>query len=579
MAFDGFVTRCIADELNYNLAGGKIDKVYQPDKRDLIIFVHTKHGGYKLFLSAETNRPGIYITTQEYEYPLTPPSFCMLARKHLIGGRIVNIEQKGWQRIIEITLETRDELGFSVNKKLIIEIMGKHSNITLVDLNSGKIIDAIKRISFDVNRARQILPGVTYQYPPPQEKLSPEEVIEVISVVTKNSTCSADATADNKELLNGDANAILSKIDGISPLLSRELAESHSPCQKLASWLDSIKNCDLDCKIYLNSENTPLDFHTLKIDEYVGLDFIKKESVSETIESFYLSRDVSNRIRQTSSVLIKHTGTLLKKLYLKKQRLCEDILKAQNSEKYRLYGELLTANLHSIKNGADSVSVLNYYDNQMIDIPLDKRYSPSKNAQRYFKKYNKAKTAIIEKNVQLKQTESDIAYLESVVSFLDSAETLSDIANIRQELIESGFLRQRKKDIKKTKQKVTFAPFEYKLSDGHIVMAGKNNKENDALTLKKASKNDIWFHTKDIPGSHTILFTNGTKLSGIDENAIYEAASVAAYHSKARSSENVPVDYTLVKHVKKPSGAKPGMVIFTDNKTVYVNPKVPKSSQ
>ncbi len=574
MAFDGFVTRCIANELNHNLSGGKIDKVYQPDKRDLVIFVHTKNGGYKLFLSAETNRSGIYITTQEYEYPLTPPSFCMLARKHLIGGRIVNIEQRDWQRIIEITLETRDDLGFNANKKLIIEIMGKHSNITLVDLNSGKIIDAIKRISFDVNRARQILPGVTYQYPPLQKKISPEDAITEATNLSHAST-----VADTGKIFSNDANAILNKIDGISPLLSRELAETISPCGKLATWLAAIEDCNLDCKIYLNSEKAPLDFHTLKIDEYADLDFIKKESVSETIESFYLSRDVSNRIKQTSSVLIKHLGTLLKKSYLKKQRLCEDILKAQNSDKYRLYGELLTANLHSAKNGEDCAHILNYYNNQMVDIPLDKRYSPSKNAQRYFKKYNKAKVAIIEKNIQLEQTQNDIAYLESVVNFLDSAETLSDIANIRQELIENGFLRQRKKDIKKTKQKATFAPFEYQLSDGYVVMAGKNNKENDALTLKKASKNDIWFHTKDIPGSHVLLFTNGTKLNDIDENIIYEAASIAAYHSKARSSENIPVDYTLVKHVKKPNGAKPGMVIFTDNKTVYVNPKVPKSSQ
>ncbi len=574
MAFDGFVTRCIANELNHNLSGGKIDKVYQPDKRDLVIFVHTKNGGYKLFLSAETNRPGIYITTQEYEYPLTPPSFCMLARKHLIGGRIVNIKQRDWQRIIEITLETRDDLGFNANKKLIIEIMGKHSNITLVDLNSGKIIDAIKRISFDVNRARQILPGVTYQYPPLQKKISPEDAITEATNLSYAST-----VADTGKIFSNDANAILNKIDGISPLLSRELAETISPCGKLATWLAAIEDCDLDCKIYLNSEKAPLDFHTLKIDEYADLDFIKKESVSETIESFYLSRDVSNRIKQTSSVLIKHLGTLLKKSYLKKQRLCEDILKAQNSDKYRLYGELLTANLHSAKNGEDCAHILNYYNNQMVDIPLDKRYSPSKNAQLYFKKYNKAKVAIIEKNIQLEQTQNDIAYLESVVNFLDSAETLSDIANIRQELIENGFLRQRKKDIKKTKQKATFAPFEYQLSDGYVVMAGKNNKENDALTLKKASKNDIWFHTKDIPGSHVLLFTNGTKLNDIDENIIYEAASIAAYHSKARSSENIPVDYTLVKHVKKPNGAKPGMVIFTDNKTVYVNPKVPKSSQ
>lgn len=554
MAFDGLVTRAVANELSDKLTFGKIDKIYQPDKNELVIFVHTKNGKYKLFVSADTNHAGIYISDEEYQNPLNPPALCMLLRKHLIGGRITEISQKSWERIIEIVFETRDELGFSANKKLIVEIMGKHSNIVLVDMKTSKIIDAVKRISIDINRARQILPGIIYQYPPSQNKIPLERAVKA----------SFHNMTDSRDILN--------TIEGIAPVTSRELFASENPAQTISTWLTALKERKNDCRVYFKDGNMPFDFHVLPLKEYAGLSSIVLDSVSAAVQYYYSHRETSNRIKQKSSDLSKHTSHMLKKLYLKKQRLSEDILAAQNSEKYRLYGELLTANIHLVKPGAESVKLLNYYTGENINIPLDKRYHPSKNAQNYFKKYSKAKTAVIEKKRQLTTTDTDIKYLESVMTFIDSSDSLSSIESIRSELIETGFLKRKKLSQKDNRKKSDINPYTYKTSDGLTVMAGRNNKENDALTMKKASKNDIWFHTKDIPGSHTLLFTEGKEVS---DNDIFEAAAIAAYHSKAHASENVPVDYTKVRFVKKPNGAKPGMVIFTDNKTVYVTPKLP----
>lgn len=559
MAFDGLVTRAVVNELSDKLTLGKIDKIYHPEKNELVFFIHTTSGKYKLYASVDTSHAGIYLSEEDYQNPLTPSSFCMLMRKHLLSGRITSIEQKDWERIVEINLETRDEMGFNLNRKLIIEIMGKHSNIVLVDANSMKIIDSIKRISFDTSRERQLLPGLIYEYPPAQEKTRPDEAEESLL---------REAQSPKN---------ILDQIQGISPLISRELFEATDRYALLGKYLDDLENRNLEPKVFLKEDGTPLDFHSLHIDSLEGADFKAFDSISQTIEYYYSHRESSNRVRQKSSDLCRHVSSTLKKLYLKKQKLLEDIHQAENSDRYRLFGELLTANMHLVKQGDSSVKVLNYYDGSEVEIPLDKRYAPSKNAQNFYKKYNKAKTAIVEKNHQLESTNGDIQYLESVLSFIEMADKTETIDTIREELIDSGFLRRRKMSEKQKRgKKDMISPYSYITSDGFKVEAGRNNKENDVLTTKKAARTDIWFHTKDIPGSHTILYTEGREPSDI---AIFEAAAIAAFHSKGQMSENVPVDYTQVKYVKKPSGAKPGMVIFTDNKTVYVTPKLPAISK
>ncbi len=555
MAFDGIVTAAMAHELREKLLLGKIEKVYQPEPDELVFHIHTKNGKHRLYASAASDHARVHLITDNPPNPPVPLSFCMLLRKHLQGGRITDISQKDSERIIEITLETLDELGFTVNKRLIIEIMGKHSNIILVDLNTGKIMDSIKRVSIDVNRARQVLPGKIYEYPPAQDKVPFKEV------------CAADL-----QDISRDPKSMLGKVGGISPAVAQLLASAADPYTELEAVRSALTSGEYEPCVYLKDDGTPGDFHVIPLGLYPEVKTF--DTVSEMLDYYFVNKESSNRIKQKSVDLEKTLTATLDKLKLKRQRLGEDMIKAENSEKYRLYGELLTANIHMIKPGADKVTVLNYYDGSDIEIPLDSKIPAAKNAQKYFKKYGKAKTALKEKQIQIEETDQDIQYLESVYSFLENVETIDEIDSIREELVESGFLRKRKTVGIKKKAKIK--PHQYETGDGFRVLAGHNNNENDQLTFKMAGSKDYWFHTKDIPGSHVILFTEGRELT---ETAIFDAAAIAAYHSKGRSSENVPVDYTQVRHVKKPNGAKPGMVIFTHNRTVYVTPKVPGSTE
>ena len=563
MAFDGIVTRSVTRELGRALTGGKVEKIYQPEKDELVFFVHGPDGRVRFYASSNNDHAGIWLTQEQYDNPANPSSFCMLLRKHLQGSRIVDIVQVDTERIIEISFESRDEMGFRTDKKLIIEIMGRHSNIILADIvqESLKIVDSIKRISIDESRVRQVLPGQPYEYPPSQGKVPADKVTEDFLA----------SLPEGREL----SRTILDSVSGLSPVMARFAAQDPDPreiCKRVAGLISDVDSGRLCPAVYLKEDDVPADFHVIRIPEYEERYNIRAfDTVSEAVEWYYLHRSASNRVRQKAQTLDRSVRSILKKLRLKKQRLSEDLLKAENSEKYRLYGELITANLHLIKTGDKEARVTNYYDGSPITIPLDVRYAPSKNAQMYFKKYSKSKTAIVEKKKQLKETDDNITYIESVAGFIDNARTTDEIDQLRTELTDAGFLRRRKTKGLQKKQKSK--PYEYFTASGMRILAGRNNRENDELTLKKAGRMDIWLHTKDIPGSHTILFTEGKKP---DEADLFEAAKIAAWHSKARGSENVPVDITEVRHVKKPSGAKPGMVIFTDNRTVYVTPEDPE---
>ena len=537
MAFDGIITSAIATELSNTIMLGKIEKIYQPTGEDLLIQIHTREGNVKLLASCGSQSARICLTEDKYSNPMQPPNFCMLMRKHIQGGRITAIRQQDSERIIEIDIEAQTELGFTTSKRLIVEIMGKHSNIILIDIESGKIIDSIKRISIDVNRYRQLLPGVIYVYPPKQDK-TPFK-----SASTKDFVNSEGVFLSEKLIMN--------RISGISPAIARELLSSKEPAARLAEIVESAETGSFTPTIYFDEDDTPREFHITDLSEYCGLRQKTFDSLSSCIEFYYQHRASTNIIKQKSVPLHKIVKSALDKALLKKKRLSEDLLKAENSDKYRLYGELLTANIHLIQAGARSVEVVNYYDGSNITIPLSEKLSGAK---------------------------ADITYLDSVMQSLEAASTEGELDQIKEELVETGYIRYRSKPgHKRNKQKQ--APLEYRLSDGHHVFVGRNNKENDQLTTKTASRTDIWFHTKEIPGSHVILVTeSGESLQDITAETIYEAASIAAYHSKGKDSDNVPVDYTLVKYVKKPSGAKPGMVIFTHNSTVYVAPKLPGSA-
>ena len=578
MAYDGIITYAITKELSDRITLGKIEKVYQPGPEELVMLVHTRNGNVRLLISCNSQSARVCLTTGTYTNPEQPPTFCMLLRKHLQGGRITEIRQKDSERIIEIDIEAQNELGFSVSRRLIAEIMAKHSNIVLIDIESGKIIDAIKRISIDVNRFRQLLPGFVYQYPPEQDKLPFREITE-------------------DTMLPHDSKALMTRIGGISPAISRELLsgceEDHNssvmslkPAARLVGIMSDIDSGNAVPRVYIDTEDktrpapdsigTPREFHVTELHEYKGLARLDFGSVSECVEYYFSNREASNLVRQKSIPLLKSVQASLSKALLKKKKLSEDLLSAESSDKYRLYGELLTANIHAVRPGARKVTVTNYYDGSLIDIPLDEKLNASANAQRYFKKYSKARTAIREKQAQLEDNEKDIAYLESVVQNIEAADSVPLLESIRDELEQTGYVRRRAKASQRRRKPARPEPVRYTLSDGTQVLVGRNNIENDYLTAKFASKTDVWMHTKDIPGSHLIMrLGNDRTLSDLPAELIYEAAAIAAYHSKASGSSNVPVDYVPVRYVKKPAGSKPGMVIFTHNRTVFVDPGLP----
>lgn len=562
MAFDGIVTMAAAKEMRPVIISGKIDKVYQPEADELVFNIHTKRGNVKLYASVNPAAARIHFIENSLQNPPAPLPFCMLLRKHIQGARVTDVAQVGSERIIEISLETLNELGFTVSKKLIFEIMGKHSNIVLLDISSGKIIDCIKHVSIDVNRVRQLLPGIIYKYPPAQDKIPFKELLP---------------EGTPSVVLPPEAKAIQRTVGGVSPSFAQEMAASEDPLSFLRSAARIIEEGRFYPVVYSDDKGSPKEFHILPLSEYEDVCQKKEfDSLSLCLEYYYAHKQSSNKLHQKASDLERSVSSQLDKLYLKEQRLREDLLKAENSESLRLYGELLTANIHQVRPGDKSTSVINYYDGSTVTIPLDPRLSPSKNAQQYFKKYGKAKTAVKEKQLQLKTNESDIKYLDSVMSYLKNASDVSEIEALRRELEETGYLRKRKIPGGFKEKKISSKPYRYILPGGCEVLVGRNNKENDILTFKTASSRDIWMHTKDIPGSHVIVKTSCEEISDED---LYAAASIAAYHSKGRESENVPVDYVRVKYVKKPAGAKPGMVIFTNNKTVWVDPKLPKAEE
>jgi len=568
MAYDGIITYAEAKELKERIVPGKIEKVYQPGPEDLLVHIHTQRGNVRLFISCNSQSARVCLTEGSYTNPDQPPTFCMLLRKHLQGGRITDVRQKDAERIMEIDIEAQNELGFSVCRRLIVEIMSKHSNIALIDIETGKLIDAIKRISIDVNRYRQLLPGVIYKYPPAQDKLPFKEV-----------------TAET--MLPHDDRALMAQIAGISPAISREMLSrcytSHDasvlsvvPAKRLTEIIASVEDGSARPRVYVDDEGTPREFHITELAEYEGLECRFFDTLSECVDFYYTNRVASNLVRQKSQPLLKSVQASLSKALLKKKKLSEDLLSAENSDKYRLYGELLTASLHLVKPGDRKVTVNNYYDSSELTIPLDEKISAAANAQKYFKKYSKARTAIHEKQAQLEDNEKDIEYLESVIQNIESADSVPLLDSIRDELEQTGYVRRRQKASQRKRKPAKPEPLRYTLSDGTSVLVGRNNIENDWLTMKFASKTDVWMHTKDIPGSHVIVrLEDGRSVNDLPAELIYEAAAIAAYHSKAGSGDNVPVDYVPVRYVKKPNGAKPGMVIFTHNQTVYVRPAVP----
>jgi predicted ribosome quality control (RQC) complex YloA/Tae2 family protein len=559
MSFDGLFTRAVTNELSTLLKGGRVNKIHQPFKNEIIMVIRAGGVNHKVLLSAHPSYARVQFTNDQYDNPSEPPMFCMLLRKHLEGYIIEDIHQVGLDRMIVFEVKGRNEIGDLSYKQLIVEIMGRHSNIVLVDKGRNMILDSIKHVSFAVNTHRAIQPGQEYIMPPAQNKKNPFEV-------------------DEQEILrNVDFNAgqldkqLVQHFAGISPLIAKEIL-----------FKAGLANRTTLPKAFLALMNDVQAHHyqpaitTSKGKEFFYLFPLKHlsekarvfESTGELLDRYYFGKAERDRVKQQSNDLERFILNEKEKNEKKIKKLERTLLEAKNADQYQLYGELLTANLYAVEKGMKEVSVLNYYseDGSNITIPLDARKTPSENAQKYFTRYQKAKNALKIVEEQISHAREEVTYFEGLQQQVEAASP-KDIQEIRDELVEGGYIRQRQKRGNKKNQVLKVVLERYTSSDGTEILVGKNNKQNDYLTNKAAARDDIWLHTKDIPGSHVVIRSKEPA-----DQTILEAATIAAYYSKARHSSSVPVDFTKVRHVKKPSGAKPGFVIYEQQQTVYVTP-------
>ncbi|MGR3763801.1 Rqc2 family fibronectin-binding protein [Rossellomorea sp. NS-SX7] len=557
MSFDGLFTRAMTLELKDEVLNGRINKIHQPYKNEIILIVRANGKNHKLLLSAHPSYSRVQITKEDYENPAVPPMFCMLLRKHLEGYIIEDIRQSDLDRMIVFEVKGRNEIGDVSYKQLIIEVMGRHSNIILVDKERNMILDSIKHISPSMNTHRTLLPGHEYVMPPQQDKGNPLEATaeDVLRALDFN------AGKLDKQIVQSFA--------GISPLFAKEVIH-HAGLGKQAAIAQSF--LDLIGKSKENQVSPTLIIGEKEVFYWTALEHVEGEqlsfsSLSELLDRFFHQKAARDRVKQQGNDLERFIRNERDKNVNKIEKLKQTLKDAEQADRYQLLGELLTSNLYAVERGMTEVSVVNYYDEDggSITIPLNPQKSPSENAQLYFSRYQKAKNAIEIVNEQIKKAEDEIIYLERLMQQLESAST-KDVEEIREELEEEGYLRARKQS-KKKKANVKPVLEKYISSDGTQILVGKNNKQNDYLTNKAAGKDDIWLHTKDIPGSHVVI-----KSTEPSEQTIKEAANIAAYFSKARESGSVPVDFTAVKQVKKPKGAKPGFVIYEGQQTVYVTP-------
>lgn len=576
MRIDGLSLSALVTELHEALSGGRIEKIYQVDKYTLILWVRQNRESLCLFISANPEQPGVYITKKIPENPSVPPAFCMLLRKYCEEGRIARVYQHSLDRIVIIDIDMREEKGQIVTKSLIIEIMGKHSNIILT--NNGVIIDSIKRVGSNINRFRQIFPGREYIYPPGQERVN---VLELSSKEFIEKVRSRQSEPLSKAIINTSA--------GIGTVTTAELlyraglpgqieincmddADFSALCEAVESIKDLFLSRTFTPNIVVDQDNRLKTISSFILDHMVPPNYNAKvfPSMNEAAD-FASGLNVKPVVSNQHSVLQKLIEAEISRLIRKKEILNSDLNDAEMADIYRKTGDLLMANLYSVKKGASEVVIEDLYSegtiNSFLTISLDPLLSPIENAQYYYSRYNKLKRAQEVLSEQLSQSINEITYLESILVSLNNAVSSTDIIEIHQELLAGGYIKDNKK---RTSKKAELSePIRVIAASGSIILVGKNNRQNDLVTFKKARQNDLWFHTKNIPGSHVILVTEQHRPENDD---IIIAAELAAYYSKARQSSNVPVDYTFRRNVKKPAGAKPGFVIYDKQSTIYVTP-------
>ena len=568
MAFDGITIANIVHELREHLLEGRINKIAQPEADELLLTIKAKTGQKRLYISASASLPLIYMTEQNKQSPMNAPNFCMLLRKHINNGRITDITQPKMERIIRFEIEHLDELGDLCKKYLIVEIMGKHSNIIFCN-DDDRIIDSIKHVSAHMSSVREVLPGRDYFIPETQEKLDPLDV---------NFENFVKALSEKPSSL---AKAIYTSFTGISPIVAeeicyisdidssvsaKELSETHllHLYKQFSLFMDDVTCGNFAPRIYYNGTE-PKEFAAVPLSHFAQYEGKTFESMSELLETYYASKNTITRIRQKSVDLRKIVQTALERNRKKYDLQTKQLQDTEGRDKYRMYGELINVYGYGLDPDAKVLECLNYYTNEDVKIPLDNTKTPQENAQKYFDKYNKQKRTYEALVSLIEETRAEIEYLESVSNALDIALSEDDLSQIKEELTEAGYVKRK---FTKKKIKINTKPFHYVSSDGYHMYVGKNNIQNEELTFNFAVGNDWWFHAKGCPGSHVIVKTNGDDLP---DRTFEEAGKLAAYYSKNRGSEKIEIDYIEKKHVKKPKGGKPGFVVYYTNYSLMID--------
>lgn len=568
MALDGLTLHFIKEEIASAAVGCRVEKVHQPSREELVLVLRGRNGAHKLLISARANSPKIHFTAFPPENPAKPPMLCMLLRKHLTSALLTAVRQEGLERVLFLDFDATNEIGEPVKLTLCTEIMAQYSNIILIN-EQGNILDAVKRVDSETSSLRQILPGMLYKLPPKQNK--PDLSDTTGAEIARNA-----AEAESKAV----SAAILSSVQGLSPIVCREIVSrsigedkrteflSDGEIIKIGEEIEKLKAVEPYPCAVIEQSGKPLDFSFMNITQYGDNAKIKPfDSFSELLDDFYFEKDRLERTKQNSSELQKLVANLIQRTARKLDLQRKELEQCADREQLKINAELIAANLYQLQKGAPFYEVYNYYTNENIRINANPALTPNENSQRYYKEYRKAKTAEQMLTTLIANGEEELSYLDTVADALSRAETTAQIAEIRQELSHTGYLKNKMKP--GTKAPKPLAPMEYESSDGFTILVGRNNEQNDRLSLKTAAKGDIWLHTQKFPGSHTVIVTEGQE---VPEETLIEAAIIAAYHSRARQSSGVPVDYTQVRNLKKPQGAKPGKVIYHVYNTLYVTP-------